>query len=197
MTRENDLHKELWSEFETEARQIKARARQKGQRFLEDNLHTLREREQQAREDVERDLNLQRSRSLSRAQLEGRNTLLRTKQEAVDKVIEGAREELRKMSSENPERYCELLMTFFSAGRKLLPGESVRVRIGPDAETCKKRLEEQKKTQVDVDPDLSGIVLESPEGRLRCDFTWDHLLQRLRRDREADIAALLFGEDHE
>lgn len=197
MTQKNDLHRELWSEFETEARQIKARARQKGQRFLEDNLHTLREREQQVREDVERDLKLQRSRSLSRAQLEGRNTLLRTKQEAIDNVMEGVRDGLQTMSSENPDRYCELLMTFFSAGRKLLPGESVRVRIGPDAESCKKRLEEQKKTQVEVDPDLSGMVLESQEGRLRCDFTWDHLLQRLRRDREAEIAALLFGEDHE
>nr|NIQ95859.1 hypothetical protein [Desulfuromonadales bacterium]NIR33195.1 hypothetical protein [Desulfuromonadales bacterium]NIS41981.1 hypothetical protein [Desulfuromonadales bacterium] len=87
--------------------------------------------------------------------------------------------------------------TFYTAGRKLLPGKALRVRYGPDAESCRKRLEKEEGVEAERDTDITGLILESADRRLRCDFTWEHLLLQLRRDREAEIAALLFEEEHE
>ncbi|NIQ94690.1 MAG: hypothetical protein GWN87_11095, partial [Desulfuromonadales bacterium] len=130
MTQRQDLHDELQREFEIEARDIKARARQRGQKYVEDARRVAAEQEENVRERVERELAIERRRALSRAELEGRNALLNTRREAIDGVIADVRQTLRDMSRDNPQRYCELLWTFYTAGRKLLPGKALRVRYG-------------------------------------------------------------------
>ncbi len=197
MTKSDDLHEELKREFEAEARDIKARERQRGQAIVEDARRQADENEETRRAQVERELEIERRRALSRARLEERNALLTTRREAIDAVIDGVRDKLQEMSSDNPERYGELLLTFFAAGRKLLPGKKIRVRLGPDAESCRQRLEKESGVEVVSDEEITGLILESADGRQRCDFSRERLLSQLRRDREAAIAEMLFEEDHD
>jgi vacuolar-type H+-ATPase subunit E/Vma4 len=46
------------------------------------------------------------------------------------------------------------------------------------------------------DERLHGLVMENAAGTVCCDYSLDAMLHRLRAEREADIEALLFGENH-
>ena len=48
-----------------------------------------------------------------------------------------------------------------------------------------------------VEGNPSGIILETPDGRNRCDNTLVTLLGRLRAGREAEMEKILFEEGNE
>jgi len=83
----------------------------------------------------------------------------------------------------------------FENCRELLPEGSLQVRLGPGLEGLGERLKDQEELAVESDAQLFGLVVEAAQGRLQCDGTIPRLLTQLRREREADLEAILFGEE--
>lgn len=188
----NALSREIDQETET----VLDRARQERERILEDARREADRRRRKARELLDRDLRIRRRRALARAQMEGRNALLDRKKREVNEVFEQARRRLLAMEKEEPERFGELLWNYFDLGRAQLPDEPLRVRLGPQSDVMEDRLRHREKVEVLLEDGLHGMILETADGRVRCDCRLETLLARLQEDREAEIEGILFGEEH-
>jgi len=184
----------LLQEIEAEVEQILATARNDAEALLADARRRRAGIESEALRRLEDELAVSRRRAAARAELAGRNALLRLKREATDRVFAEARKELVRMSSEEPDRYLELLAAIFRSCRRLLPPGPLRVRVGLGQEGLCERLGCADEVEMVVDSDLRGMVLETVDGRLHCDGSIEGLLRSLRQEREAEIEGLLFGD---
>jgi vacuolar-type H+-ATPase subunit E/Vma4 len=190
------LREELDREINREVEEVLVRARQQAESLLADAHLEQEHRLAQAGERLRQELVDRRRRALSRAELEGRNSLLQLKRELLDQVLAALRERYLDLARERPERLGELLWTFYLDGRRLLPRGPVRVRVGREGGSVRDRLAKEENAEVVNDERLHGLVMENTAGTIRCDYSLDAMLQRLRAEREADIESLLFGESH-
>jgi vacuolar-type H+-ATPase subunit E/Vma4 len=194
---ESAFKDELLAEIEQEVEQVLAAGRRDAEALLADARRRREAMEREALRRLEEELAATRRRSLARAELEGRNALLRLKRAAVDGVFAAASKELARMATAEPERYLDLLEAIFRTCRRLLPAGPVRVRIGSGLQGLCARLGCSGDVEAVADADLQGIVLETADGRLHCDGSIEGLLKSLRQEREAEIEGRLFGDDHE
>jgi vacuolar-type H+-ATPase subunit E/Vma4 len=198
MMQESSFKAELLLEIDQEVEQILAAARRDAEALLDDARRRRKALEANALRRLEEELAVNRRRALARAELEGRNALLRLKREAVDRVFADVRKELARMATEESGRYLDLLESIFRSCRHLLPAGPVRVRVGPGQEGLCERLRcAEEDIETIADPDLRGMILETADGRLHCDGSIEGLLKSLRREREADIEGILFGDGNE
>jgi vacuolar-type H+-ATPase subunit E/Vma4 len=197
MMQESSFKDVLLQEIEEEVEQVLTTARSDAEALLADARRRREVMEADALRRLEDELVVTRRRAVARAELAGRNALLRLKREAIDRVFAEARKELARMSTEDPDRYLDLLAAIFRSCRRLLPPGRVRVRVGLGQEGLCERLGCTDEVETVVDPDLHGMVLETEDGRLHCDGSLEGLLRSLRQEREAEIEGLLFGDGNE
>lgn len=183
-------------EIDREVVEVLARARRQAESLLADARLEQAQRLAQAGERLRHELADRRRRALSRADLEGRNSLLQLKRELLDQVLAAMRERYLVLARERPKRLDELFWTYYLDGRRLLPEGPVRVRVGREGESVRDRLAREENVEVVNDERLHGLVMENAAGTVCCDYSLDAMLHRLRAEREADIEALLFGENH-
>jgi vacuolar-type H+-ATPase subunit E/Vma4 len=195
MTHPFILRDELQREIDQEVEEVLARARRKGESLL---AETVRQNEAAARtaaEELAQELAAQRRRALQKAEMAGRNSQLRIRREEIEGTLALVRERLLSIEKEQADRFGELLARLFAEARDLLPPGAVRVRTGSAA--LGERLAGEQGVAVALEPDLHGLVLESGDGRVRCDLSVEALLEALGAEREAELAALLFRDDDE
>jgi len=191
------LKDELLREIDEEVEQSLARGRQDAEAIISEARRRRENREKEGLRRLEDELNASRRRAMARSELEGRNALLRLKRKETDRAFDVARERLARMESDDPDRYTALLERIFRSCRRMLPPGPFRARIGRGKETLRERLAGEEGVEVVFDPDLSGVVLESVDGRLHCDGSLEGLLGSLQQERAAEIEAILFGEGDE
>ncbi|MEJ2698909.1 MAG: hypothetical protein P8Z70_04520 [Desulfuromonadales bacterium] len=73
----------------------------------------------------------------------------------------------------------------------------LRVRAGEDEAECLIRAAEEAKVELVVEKGRHGMLLETLDSRMRCDYSFEALLGRIRAGREADLEKILFGEKNE
>lgn len=193
MERPSGLREELSREIDREVGEVLSRARREGEALLREARLRGEEERREASERLESEVAARRRRALARAELEGENALRRLRKEEMDRVFALAGERLERMDAEDPEGYARLLEHLYRSCRPSLPPGEARVRVGAGGRDLSRRLSGEG-DRWEVEEGLAGIVLESPDGRLRCDATFPVLLQNLRRDRGAEIEKLLFGD---
>lgn len=186
------LSKELLLEIDHEAKSILARAREKADELMQDAQSLLQKRNREAQKVLAREMARRRARALSLAGMEERNALLSLRQEETDGVVKAAQQRLIEISAAEPERFAELLWTFFSAGRDLLGESPLRVRIGVGGERVSARIEQAGGEEVGLEKDWHGLIVESIDGRVRCDYTLAVVMARCRAERGAEIEEILF-----
>jgi len=190
------LREELDREIDREVEEVLARARRQAETLLGDARLEQKLRLAQAGERLRQELADRRRRALSRAELEGRNSLLKLKRELVDQVLTAVRERHLSLARDRPERLGELFWTYYLDGLRLLPEGPVRVRVGKEGASVSERVEREENVEVVKEDRMHGLVMENAAGTICCDYSLDAMLHRLRAEREADIEALLFGENH-
>lgn len=191
------LKNALQQEIDREVEGIRQAADREAERVLEEARLQRKRMRKDAEEKAEREVEIRRRRTLSKTRLEGRNALLEIKREEIDDVFAEVRRALASLPTEAPQRYAEIVAALFRAGRAVLPEGPLRVRGGEAAAQALSPLLVEEAVDWVVEEELCGIILETPDGRLRCDDTLDALLQRIREEREAELEAMLFEEEHE
>ncbi len=197
MAREPALKKELQREIEAEAEQILAGARSKEEALVGDARIEGQARLEAARDQLGRELARRRSRALSRARLEVRNALLNLRYGELDEAFAEARRKLKAMTASEPDRFGELLWSLFAVGRTLLPAGPLRVRLGEGGDRVVRRIREQEGVTLRQEKGWHGLIIESKDGRVRCDYSLDFLLGRCRDELLAEIEEILFEAERE
>jgi V/A-type H+-transporting ATPase subunit E len=162
--------------------EIKKAKRQREVRFEEERGRMLGE----AQEEV--------ARILAQASIKARQQLSSAKADTIAKIIDGARRELSRISSD--ESY------FLNLIREAMEGLGVdkgRIYVSPkDVSTVKKFLEADKELsgkilEVRESNCLGGVIAEDAEGKLRIDNTYETRLEMLLPRLLPEISKQLFG----
>jgi len=197
MTVRFDLKNALEDEIDRDVERIRESARSEGER-LSEGARSRRERLlREAEERFEKEAELHRRRVLAKTRLEGQNALLAVKRREVDGVFEELGGRLATLAEKEPQRYADILVALFEAGRTVLPEGPLRLRAGKAEARLLKPALQAEEVEIVIEGTLGGIILETPDGRVRCDDTPAALLGRLRAEREAELERILFEEDHE
>jgi vacuolar-type H+-ATPase subunit E/Vma4 len=148
--------------------EIKKAKRQKEVRLEEENGRMLGEAEEEA------------ARILAQASIKARQQLSSAKADAIAKIIDGARKELSRISSD--ESY---LLNLVRGAMEGLGADKARIYVSPkDVSTVKKYLEADKELsgkilEVKESNFLGGVIAEDVEGKLRIDNTYETRLEML------------------
>jgi vacuolar-type H+-ATPase subunit E/Vma4 len=187
----------LHQEIEREAENILESARGEGERLLEDARFRREKMIREAKIKLEKDLEIRCRRALSKSRLEGRNALLEVKRREVDRVFEEVRRKLLDLPDKDSEGYGKILSALFRAGRETLPEGPLRIRSGKTEAELLGRALKREDVEFVIEDGLAGIILETADGRVRCDDSLDPLLNRIRTEREAEIEKILFEDADE
>jgi vacuolar-type H+-ATPase subunit E/Vma4 len=196
MSSKNTLKEEVLREFAAEAEQILAEAKENADLVLADARAEQDRMRRRAENEVEREVASRRTRELSRVRIEQRNRTLNTEKEIIDALFGKACRQLIGMAEDDPSRYGELLWTFFSNSRKLLPKGKIRVILGDGGDAFEKRADAGKEIEIRNESGFHGLILETMDGRIRCDYRLESILRSLRKAREAEVREILFETEH-
>lgn len=188
------LQQELRKEIEAEVAAICSQAEAQGDELLAEAEKAAQADADKAARRLEEEVQRRRRRALAAAELEERNRLLGVRRQEVDRVIQEAAAALRELQEQGDPAYRKLMARVCESCRRLLPAGELQVRLGPGLKELGRELEEQG-LMVTTDERLFGLVVETSDGRQRCDGSVPRLLAQLRREREVQLEALLFGEE--
>ena len=126
------------------------------------------------------------------AELQARNTLLRSLEKAVNEAIERATKEI---SASSGDRYERALGRLIQEGLDVI-GPNVSVRCAPkDSKAVASAVKKLSKAKVTMDDEpvetIGGVIMATPDGSVRFDNTFEARLDRMRPTLRKEVAALL------
>lgn len=165
---------EILQEAEDDAKKLTEAARAEVAKYREQ-----RDRESHVR--IER----MRSQDLQTAELEVRRLELAMRRDLLEKVLEGARQRLRDLDRPRNEAMLKALLSGRGSG-----GDKVH-SAAKDEPIVRALTHMPYGGHVDC---LGGVVIESADGAVREDLTYDTLLKERSEELLPLIAEMLFGE---
>jgi len=176
----DEIKQAVMSRVQAEAEDIKNDANEKAQEEIE-----KAKKERQARFEEEKGRLLEQAREeaarvLAQASIEARQKISRTKADVVDRVIDGAREQLGGDSSADDQ-----LAGLIREAVEGLGAAKGRIYVsGRDVDNAKKILEEDSElsdrvVEVRETDCLGGVIAEDVDGKLRVDNTYETRLEML------------------
>ncbi|NJE03942.1 V-type ATP synthase subunit E [Thermococcus sp. MV11] len=182
----------ILSEAREEAEQIKEEARKRAEARAE---WIMRKAQTQAE--------IERQRIIANAKLEVRKKRLQVQEELIQEVISALRERLAELPE---EEYFPMLIDLAVGAVKELGSESFVLRSNEKTlELLSNRLDEFRKAlaerlgkEVEValgEPvqTIGGLIVETPDGSVRVDNTFEARIERFEGELRAEIAKALFG----
>jgi len=179
-------------EAQEEAEKIKAEARKRAEAKAE---WILRKAQTQAE--------IERQRIIANARLEVRKKRLQVQEELIQEVIKALRERLAELPE---DEYFAMIIDLAASAIKELGSESVVVRsnertlkmLSKKLDEFKTALSEKLGRDVEVtigEPisTIGGVVVETPDGSVRVDNTFESRIERFEGELRAEIAKALFG----
>ncbi|QDA30524.1 V-type ATP synthase subunit E [Thermococcus indicus] len=182
----------ILSEAQKEAEQIKEDARKRAEARAE---WIMRKAQTQAE--------IEKQRIVANARLEVRKKRLAVQEELIQEVITALRERLAELPD---EEYFPMLVDLAVQAVGELGSESVVVRsnertlklLSERADEFRKALGERLGREIEVslgEPvgTIGGLVVETPDGTVRVDNTFESRIERFEGELRAEIAKALFG----
>ncbi|WP_148883030.1 V-type ATP synthase subunit E [Thermococcus aciditolerans] len=182
----------ILSEAQKEAEQIKEEARKRAEARAE---WIMRKAQTQAE--------IEKQRIVANARLEVRKKRLAVQEELIQEVITALRERLAELPD---EEYFPMLVDLAVQAVGELGSESVVVRsnertlklLSERADEFRKALGERLGREIEVslgEPigTIGGLVVETPDGAVRVNNTFEARIERFEGELRAEIAKALFG----
>ncbi|RLI73994.1 V-type ATP synthase subunit E [Archaeoglobales archaeon] len=170
--------KKLMEEAEKEAKQITADAKAEAEEILK-----------KAREEAEKEAERLRRQEVSSVNLEMKRLLLNKQKELLEMTFDLTRQKIKEMSAEEKKKLLESLL------KKNAESGMVVYSNKGDEEVVKevlKNLGKDLKYGGNVNC-LGGVILESPDGEVRLNLTFDELLTQLYEQKISEVSKILFG----
>ncbi|EYE88353.1 hypothetical protein Q428_08575 [Fervidicella metallireducens AeB] len=194
----DNLKNRLLNDDRAKANEIEKEAKTKADEILNAAKNKAETIFEEMKAKAEKDGKERKERLIARAQLEARNQLLSSKQEAIDKVLEAAKNKLENMSSEDYSSFieCMLLNNIETGDEEVILSQKDKARINPDVveNVNRKLVSNGKKGQIKLVDEVrniqSGFILK--KGGLEINCSIDSQIRILRDSLEGEIANLLF-----
>ncbi|ASJ08275.1 V-type ATP synthase subunit E [Thermococcus siculi] len=182
----------ILKQAQEEAEKIKAEARKRAEARAD---WILRKAKTQAE--------IERQRIVANARLEVRKKRLQVQEELIQEVISALRERLAELPD---EEYFPMLVDLTAKAVEELGAEKVVVRsnektlelLSGRLDEFRKALSEKLGRELEVtlgEPmaTIGGVVVETPDGSVRVDNTFESRIERFEGELRAEIAKALFG----
>jgi len=187
------ISRAVLSKVESEAQSITQEAEKKAQEEI-----TKAKKQKDARLAEEKDRILgeaaeEAARVLAQASIKARQQLSSAKANAIAKIVEGARQELSQVSSDESH-----LLNLIKEAINALGADKGRIYVSPkDVATAKKLLETDRElsgkiSEVRESNFMGGVIAEDVEGKLRIDNTYETRLETLMPKLLPEISKRLF-----
>ena len=170
--------KKLIEEAEKESEQIIAEAKTEAEEILK-----------KAREEAEKEADRLRRQEVSSVNLEMKRLLLNKQKELLETVFELTKQKIKETSAEEKKKLVEALL------KKNAESGMVVYSNKDDEEVVKEvmnSLGKDLKYGGNINC-LGGIILESPDGEVRLNLTFDELLTQLYEQKMSEVSKILFG----
>jgi V/A-type H+-transporting ATPase subunit E len=187
MALENVIN-EIYEKGRQEVQRIKEEAEKEAERIIAEAKEKAEEILRKAKEEGEKEAERLRRQEISSVKLEMKRQMLDVQKRILDGVFEALKQRIREMDVETRRKLTMVLL------KSAVPGMVVYSRK-EDEDLVKSIIQEMK---LDVKYGgyvecLGGVVLESEDGEVRLNLTFDELLNRLYEQKMGDVAKILFG----
>lgn len=193
-----NLKERILKDDTDKANSIIDEAKAKADVIINSAMKKAEETAEESKAKAEKDGRDRKDRIISRAQLDARNSILKTKQELIDRVLSLTIKKIADMSNEEYSDFIEklLLSTVETGDEEILFSNNDRIRIKPDLiDNINKKLESSgKKGLLKISGEArnisSGFILR--RGGLEMNCSIESQIRTLRDSLEGEIANLLF-----
>jgi V/A-type H+/Na+-transporting ATPase subunit E len=181
------------SKVKLEAQNITKEAEKKAQEEIEKGQEAKRIRLEEERSRMLAEAEEEAARILAQASIKARQQLSSAKADTIAKIIDGARQELSQISSDESH-----LLNLIREAMDGLGADKGRIYVSPkDVSTAKKLLEADKELsgkilEVRESNFMGGVIAEDVEGKLRIDNTYETRLEMLLPKLLPEISKELF-----
>ena len=168
------------SKVESEARDITDEAREKAQEEIEKARRQRQARFAEERARIIAEVEEEAARTLAQSSIKARQKLSSTKADIIAEIVDGARSELSRLSSDEKH-----LLGLIKEATEALGGAGGRLYVASrDFDTVNKLLKDhndlsEKITEVKKTDCLGGVIAEDSAGKLRIDNTYETRLEML------------------
>jgi vacuolar-type H+-ATPase subunit E/Vma4 len=187
------ISKAVLSKVKSEAQSITQEAEKKAQEEIEKAKKQKDARLAEERDRILGEAKEETARVLAQASIKARQQLSIAKANAIARILEGARQELSQMSSDEP-----YLLNLIKEATNALGVDKGRIYVSPkDVAAVKKLLETDRElsgkiSEVRESNFMGGVIAEDVEGKLRIDNTYETRLETLMPKLLPEISKKLF-----
>ncbi len=180
------VKQEILEKAQKEADEIVAAATAEAKAIMKSAEKQMQDYGKMVAEDEDKKSELMKRREVASAELELQKQMLTAKNRLIESVFAEVKQKLKTRSDKNREADVKALLKVASqemdvavvqcSGRDMgfLEGSGLKIARN--------------------DAMLGGVVAESPDGRLRVDYSYDSLLGQVRSKVLSDVARKLFGK---
>jgi len=169
---------QILDEAKKEAEEIIAEAKAEAEEILK-----------RAREEAEKEAERLKRQEISSVNLEMKRLLLNKRKEILEEVLKLVEDRIRKMDPEEKKKLLEKLINSCEL-------EEAVVYSNKDDENIVREIISNKKGyryggNINC---LGGVILESTDGEVRINLTFDDLLAQVYESKMSEVSKILFGE---
>ncbi len=180
---------EIYQKGDEEVKRIKEEAEAEAKRIVDEAQEKAKDILRKAREDAEREAEALRRREISSVSLEMKRLMLNKQKEILDEVFEFLKKRIKEMDLETKRK---LLRRLIEANAT----EGMRVYSAREDEELVKNIINELKLNLSYAGNidcLGGVILESPDGEIVVDLTFDKILSRVQELKVGEVSKILFG----
>ncbi len=183
------LIEEIYKKGEEQVKKIKDEAGKEAEKIIADAKEKAEEILKKAKEDAEKEAERLKKQEVSSVNLEMKRLLLNKRKEVLEMVFGLVEEKIKSM---DPETRKKLLATLIK--KNASPGMVVYSNKD-DEEIVKEIINEVGDLSYGGNIDcIGGVILESADGEVRINLTYDEMLQQLYEQKMSEVSKILFGE---
>ncbi len=188
MALENVIN-EIYEKGKQEVQKIREEAEKEAEKIIAEAKAKAEEIIAKAKENAEKEAESLRRQEISSVKLEMKREMLNKQKEILDAVFESLKQRIQEMDIETRRKIIESLLK-----NNAQPGMIVYSNKN-DEDLVKSIIQELKldlKYGGNVDC-LGGVILESEDGEVRLNLTFDELLNNLYEQKMSEVSKILFG----
>ncbi|AEA46335.1 V-type ATP synthase subunit E [Archaeoglobus veneficus] len=180
---------EIRKKGDEEVRRIKGEAESEAEKIIAEAKEKAEEILKKAKEEAEKEAERLRRQEISGVNLEMKRLLLNKRKEALETVYEIVQDRIKQMDTETKKKLLENLI------KKNAVGEMVVYSNKDDEPVVREVISDMADLKYGGNIDcLGGVILESPDGEVRINLTFDELLKQLYEQKMSEVSKILFGE---
>ena len=179
-----EVKKQLLEEAQKKAQEIASDASAEANRIIMEADKEVRQYEKELRANAEKMLEAQERKELAAAEFDGRRVTLDMKKEMIERVIEEAKKELKKLPAEQRKK---LIARLLEKANEEIAVKKVYLNSKDKSYVKEKGIVVKEKEMT------GGLIAETGDGRISVDYSFEEKLSEIKEAYLQELSEVLFG----